>query len=41
MRRRSRNCSNLKRTKRSHSLSLRDRKSSVHGLATNGKKVEN
>ena len=34
---------NLKRTKRSHKLRLRlrDRKSSVYGLSTNGKKVEN
>ena len=37
----SRNCSNLKRTKRSHKLRPRDKKSSVHGLSTNGKKVEN
>ena len=40
-RKRSRNCSHLKRTKRSHKLRLRHRKSSVHGLSTNGKKVEN
>ena len=41
VKRRSKNCSNLKRTKRSHKLRLTDRKSSVHGLSTNGKKVEN
>ena len=40
-RKRSRNCSNLKRTKRSHRPRLRGSKPSVHGLSTNGKKVEN
>ena len=40
-RKRSRNCTNLKRTKRSHILRPRGRKSSVHGLSTNGKKVVN
>ena len=40
-RKRSRNCTNLKRTKRSHILRPRDRKSSVHGLSTNGMKVVN
>ena len=34
----SRNCSNLKRTKRFHKLRLRDRKSSVHGFGQMGRK---